>query len=137
MKHQPHFRLIFFIMLPALAALFLNFAPVEPPRWEHLGTRKVNYGLDRDEILVTVSEGRFDAIKLLVKHSPVNMHRVVIHFGNGMEQEVEVRNQIPAGGETRVIDIRGENRVIRKVVFWYDTKGLNDRRAVVELWGRH
>ena len=35
-----------------------------PPRWEKLGQRRVNYGLDRDEILVTAREGTFTALRL-------------------------------------------------------------------------
>lgn len=105
--------------------------------WEKLGERRVNFGLDHDEILVTRTEGNFTAIKIMVKRAPVNFHRLVIHFGNGGLQEVELRNEIPAGGETRVIDIKGGDRIIRKVVFWYDTKNRADIRAEIELWGRH
>lgn len=125
----------------AIAALAMSFslpnAAIQPPRWEKLGERKVNYGVDRDEIVVTAAEGRFTAIKLMVKRSPINLHKVAIHFANGGVDEVEVRNDIPAGGETRVIDINGGRRVIQKVVFWYDTKNRANDRAVVELWGRH
>lgn len=105
--------------------------------WEKLGQRKVNYGLDKDEILVTAREGRFTAVKIMVKKSPINLHKAVIHFRNGSKQEINVRANIPAGGETRAVDIRGGKRIIQKVVFWYDTKGIQDKRAVVELWGRH
>jgi len=44
---------------------------------------------------------------------------------------------MPAGGETRVIDLRGRRRAISKVVFWYDTKGIAENKATVDLWGRH
>lgn len=105
-------------------------------RWEMLGQRKVDRKVDRDEILVTAREGVFRKIKLIVRRSPINMHRCVVHFRNGDTQNVELRNNIPAGSSTRVIDIEGNRRIIAKVVFWYDTKGLQDK-AVVELWGRH
>ncbi len=108
-----------------------------PPRWEKLGERKVNFAADRDEILVTASEGRFTALKILVKKGRINMHKMVIHFGDGTEQEVETRDEIRAGGESRVINLEGNRRVIRKVVFVYDTKNFADQRAEVELWGRH
>lgn len=108
-----------------------------PPRWEFLGQKKVDYGLDRDEIYVTAKEGAFTKVKLIVRKSGINLHRVVIHFGNGGTQEVQVRNNLSAGSETRVIDINGGKRVIKKVVFWYDTKNYADRKAVLELWGRH
>lgn len=108
-----------------------------PPRWEKLGERLVNYGLDRDEILVTAREGSFNAIKLMVRRSGINIQRCVVHFGNGSTQEVDLRASIPGGGESRVIDINGGQRVIQKVVFWYDTKNFANDRAVLELWGRH
>lgn len=105
--------------------------------WELLGVKKVDYALDRDEVLVTAREGRFTGLKVRVKHSPINLHKISIHYGNGEVDEIEVRNNIPAGGETRVIDLPGNKRIIQKVVFWYDTKNLARGKAVVELWGRH
>jgi hypothetical protein len=110
---------------------------IEPPRWEKLGQRKVNYGLDRDEIFVTARDGRFSKIKLRVKNGGLNMHRCVIHFANGSKQNVEMRNNLAPGSETRVIDINGGRRVIKKVVFWYDSKNWSQKKAVVALWGRH
>lgn len=111
---------------------------IHPPKWEKLGQRKVNYKLDRDEIMVTARDGRFSAVKLKVRKGGVNMHKMTIHFGDGTVQNVNLKNKIPAGGATRVVDLKGKKkRVIRKVVFWYDTKNLANRKAVVELWGRH
>lgn len=62
---------------------------------------------------------------------------MVVHYGNGEKQELEVREEIQKGGESRVIDIKGNRRVILSVDFWYDTKGLINDKAIVELWGRH
>lgn len=107
------------------------------PRWEKLGQRNVNHKLDRDEIYVTGKEGRFTALKLKVEKSAINLHKVTIHYHNGRPQELNIRQSLRAGGETRVLDLPGNRRVITKVVFWYDTKGLQKRRGRVELWGRH
>jgi hypothetical protein len=106
-------------------------------QWEQLGTRTVSFGLDRDEIAVTAREGFFTALKLKVDRSALNMHKMVIHFGDGTTQDVEMRNTFRAGDESRAIDLSGNRRVITKVVFWYDTKNNRKARAVVELWGRH
>lgn len=111
--------------------------PAAPPRWEKLGERKVNYGLDRDEIIVTASEGRFTALKFKVEKGGINLHKVVVHFGNGSTEELELRNEIPGGGESRVLDLPGNKRIIQKVVFWYDTKNFANQKAHLELWGRH
>ena len=107
-----------------------------PPRWEKLGERNVNFRVDRDEILVTASEGRFTALKIKVRKGVLNLHKMVVHFGDGSEQEIETRDEIRAGGESRVINLEGNRRVIRKVVFVYDTKNFADQKAEVELWGR-
>ncbi len=127
---------IFSFVLSAHAARDINPC-VQPGAWELLGTRTVKYGLDRDEISVTAREGFFTALKIKVNRSALNMHKMVIHFGDGSNEEVAVRNNFKAGQESRVIDLPGNRRVITKVVFWYDTKNLKKSRAVVELWGRH
>lgn len=106
-------------------------------RWEVLGTRTVKYGLDRDEILVTRQEGFFTGLKIKVLRSALDMHKMVVHFGDGTTQDIELRNNFKAGQESRVIDLAGNRRVITKVVFWYDTKNYKNTKAVVELWGRH
>lgn len=128
-------KMVFLALFATLAASFTLHQ--ESAGWELLGMRKINYGLDRDEIIVTRAEGTFNAIKLRVKRSPINMHKLVVHYGNGETHEVELRNNFAAGSESRVIDLPGAQRVIKKVVFWYDTKNLAGRKGVIELWGRH
>ncbi|MFN4255720.1 MAG: hypothetical protein ACK4Q5_12015 [Saprospiraceae bacterium] len=124
-------------LLLALAAVFtLNFT-TDRAGWERLGARRVNYGLDRDEIFVTAKDGIFTALKIKVKRGGINMHRLVVHYGNGQTDEIELRNNFAPGSESRVLDLVGNKRIIQKVVFWYDTKNIARRRAVVELWGRH
>lgn len=125
------------ILIAGMSFQLAPYATSAHAGWEFLGARKIDYRLDRDEILVTRAEGVFSAIKLKVRRSPINLHKVVIHYGNGEVDEIETRNNIRAGGETRVIDLPGNKRVIQKVVFWYDTKNLAARKGVLELWGRH
>ena len=132
----------FVVVISLLGFSFVSPLPQKelenhPPRWEKLGQKKVNYTVDRDEIYVTAREGRFTGIKLFVRKAPVNIHKFTVHFANGTTQNIAVRKIIPAGGQSRVLDIRGRRRVIKKVVFWYDTQGIQDRKGVVELWGRH
>jgi hypothetical protein len=122
----------------ALAVVAVTLVADAKPRWEKLGDRYVSRSTDRDEIKVTFKEGRFDAIKLHVLRRPVHFRDVKIHFGNGDVQDVQIRRQIPAGGETRVIQLKGDApRVIEKVVFWYTSRGRGRVQAEVELWGRH
>lgn len=103
--------------------------------WDLLGQRQVNDRADHDLITVTSSRGDFRRIKLTVQRAPVDFHRVVVHYGNGADQRIELRNTIPAGGESRVIDLEGGERVIRSVEFWYDANTIRGRRAQVRAFG--
>ncbi|MEZ4926342.1 MAG: DUF2541 family protein [Saprospiraceae bacterium] len=123
--------------LIAITSMSFTTLPTDTRPWELLGSRVVNYALDRDVIAVTAAEGLFTGIQVRVKRGPVNMHKLVIHYGNGESEEIELRENFRAGSASRVIDLPGNKRVIKKVTFLYDTKNLARKRAVVELWGRH
>ena len=109
------------------------------PGWERLGTREVKIRGERDTIPVTVKDGRFSKLKLKVLKNGVRFMDLKVHFGNGEVHDVAIRNLIPAGGETRVIDLPGRKRVIKKVVFTYRTDKMGRRaaRATVLLFGKH
>ena len=101
--------------------------------WDLLGTRQDP--ADHDIIAVSSSRGDFRRIKFSVQRASVDFHRVVVHFGNGSDQRVELRNTIKAGGESRAIDLEGNDRIIRSVEFWYDANTIRGRRAQVRLFG--
>lgn len=105
-------------------------------RWKLLGKQSVNKLIDHDTVSVGSQRGTFRRLKLRVRKVAVNFHRVVVHYARGADEALDIRQQIPAGGETRAIDLRGGDRVIRSVDFWYDSKGLLGREAIVELYGR-
>ena len=131
MRHSRKLRLLTLVL-----SLFVCAAAAEAaPRWKYLGSRTVKKGLDRDTITVTGLRGDFRRIKLKVSRTPVDFHRVVVHYRNGETEEIEVRQRIRAGGETRAIDLRGGERVIRRVEFWYDSHTIIGRRGIVTLFG--
>ncbi|MDP4263162.1 MAG: hypothetical protein Q8941_11600 [Bacteroidota bacterium] len=129
--------IVAFLLTPLLSFTTLKDPAPAFSKWEKLGERKVNFKADRDEIGVGRFEGFFDALQVKVKRGPINMFKMVVHFHNGETKEIELRNNFAAGSESRVIDLPGNKRVIDKVVFWYETKGFADSKAIVELWGRH
>ncbi len=121
--------------LLAIVVLY-NFTTTPTQEWVQLGSRKVNFGLDRDEIPVSYHEGTFTAIKLEVTDGGLNMHRCVIHFENGTQQEVPLRYEFARGTESRVIDLVGNKRFIKKIIFWYDSKNRQVNRATLTVFGR-
>ena len=102
--------------------------------WELLGERTVNHTMDHDQIDVGKQEGDFERIALRVQNAPVEFERVVVHFKNGDDQVVDMRDEIEAGGQTRAIDLPGDERIIKSVSFTYHTDERGER-AVVQLWG--
>ena len=65
----------------------------------------------------------------------VEFDRLLVVFRNGQTVEAQIREFIPAGGETRVIDLPGRNRVIARIIMYYTTRPGTLDRAEVEVWG--
>ena len=105
--------------------------------WERLGSRVVNYGLDRDVIAVGANEGGFTKLKVDVRGGAINMHRLVVEYGNGERDEIELRHNFSKGSGSRIIDLNGGKRIIKTITFVYDTKNLARKRAIVTVFGKH
>ncbi|MCC6132647.1 MAG: DUF2541 family protein [Acidobacteria bacterium] len=124
------------IALLLFVAFCLPALPAAAEKWVFLGQRHVNDKAERDTVEVTASEGTFEAIKLRVKRHAVRFYRVTVIYGAGTSDDLELRDVIPAGGESRVLDLRGGNRVIKRIEFAYEAKTLGRKGAVVEVYGR-
>src|ERR1051325_8863919 len=100
----------------------MTLAAVAQPRGERvfLGEAHVDGAADHDRIVVTAARGEYRAIQLRVENSAIRFDRIVVHFGNGASERLYIRRQIPAGSETRVIDLPGNRRVIDSVELWYE-----------------
>jgi hypothetical protein len=119
-----------FVIVICCSALF-----AQTPKWKLLGSREVTFKTERDVIPVGADEGVYKKVKLTVKKSGIHFKDMKVHFANGDIFDVKIRRVIPKGGETRVIDLPGNNRIIKKVVFWYESTKNRKKRAIVRLWG--
>jgi hypothetical protein len=126
-------RLLLILMTLMMTVCSLNGQGV---KWRFLGERAVNDKVDHDIIMVTATRGDMNALQIRVRGASVDFHRVVIVYGNGRRQEIELRHTIPARGNSRVIDLMGDDRVIKSVEFWYDANTIRGRKAIVRLYGR-
>ncbi|MCA9679000.1 MAG: hypothetical protein KC464_28475, partial [Myxococcales bacterium] len=103
--------------------------------WTMLGERVVNGRRDHDTIKVGAYEGRFDQIVLVVKDHDLELTKLKVTFGNGTKFEPEVRHTFREDSRTRVIDLPGNDRIIKKIDLTY--RNLERRgRATVQVWGR-
>jgi hypothetical protein len=103
-------------------------------RWEVLGQSHVDGRVDHDRIIVNRRES-FRALQLGVKGGAIEFQRVVVHFDNGADHQLDIRDRIPDRGKSRVIDLPGDRRRIRSVEFWYSKESWRSR-PYVNLWGR-
>ena len=120
------------------AVLLLSCSAVAlAQRWAYLGEANVDGAADHDNIVVTGSRGAFRAIMIRVQKAPIEFDRVVVHYGDGDSEPIHIRSRIPAGGQTRVIDLPGNRRIIRSVEFWYARASRSPRKPKVRLFGMH
>ncbi|MEZ9197454.1 hypothetical protein [Shewanella sp. 10N.286.54.B9] len=126
-------------LVKSVSALFLVLAvsiPATAAQWEKLGQRSVKRGVDKDVMHVTIANGGFRQLKIAVKKSPVNIKKIIVEYANGKRDELKLRSVISAGSESRLMDLRGGKRVIRKVTFYYETIERGRGKAIVTAWGR-
>jgi hypothetical protein len=92
--------------------------------------------MDHDRISVGNWRGRFQRIQIRVDRAPIEFQRVIVHYANGRSEEVNIRQRIPSGGQTRAIDLRGDERNIDSVEFFYARGGWRyGRTPRVRLYG--
>lgn len=104
--------------------------------WELLGRQTVGFIADRDVVQVGRQDGDFSKIQLRVKNNDIEILDLKVVYGNGQMDDISVRENIRAGGKTRVIDLKGGERFIRNVQLVYRSRPSFKGQAVVEVWGR-
>lgn len=126
----------------SVAAFALLFATVAAGAlaadrgWKLLGERTVTDGVDHDSIAVTAAEGDLEALQIRVRGRAVQFREVRVHYANGDEQVLELRDVIPAGGSSRVLDLAGDDRIVRRVEFRYDAQSAHGKKALIRLFGK-
>jgi hypothetical protein len=111
--------------------------PGAPGEWRLIGQTHATHSVDHDTIFVQGPFDNFRRIKFKVTDAPLNLYRMVVTYDNGVPDKIEVRQNIRKGGESRAIDLRGiGKRSVRKIEFWYETKGLLNGRADVTIFGQ-
>jgi hypothetical protein len=106
-----------------------------PGTWCVIGTTHATNAADHDAIVVKGSHDDFRKIKFRVKDAPLNLRRMIVTYDNGTKEDINTRDDIPKGGESRDIDLHGGQRSLKRIDFWYDTKGWMNGTADVTVYG--
>ena len=124
------------IALFMIAAANISYGQNLIKNWEPLGTRVIDYTLDHDVVSLKNSNEPFTALRVSVKGGSVNMHKATVHFANGDKQDIDFPHTLTPENDGQVIDLKGNDRVIEKVTFWYDTKATSTQKATIEVFGK-
>ena len=121
---------------PASAQKIVKPRAGGPGDWRLIGTTHANHTADHDALIVKGPFDDFRRIKFKVTDAPLQIQRLVVTYDNGVPDKLDVREDIAKGGESRAIDLRGAGkRSIRKIEFWYNTKGILNGKADVTVFG--
>ena len=121
---------------PAQAQQVVQPRAGQAGEWRLIGQTHADHAADHDVIIVKGPFDNFRRIKFKVTDAPLNMQHMVVTYDNGAPDRIDIRQNIPQGGESRVIDLRGiGKRSVRKIEFWYDTKGFLKGKADVTVFG--
>ncbi|UZD24227.1 hypothetical protein PBT90_12610 [Algoriphagus halophytocola] len=136
---------VFILLVTVFTFLSISYAEaqrVSTPRagrvgsWKVLGTVTASHSADHDVIVVKGPYDFFRRLKFKVTDSPLNMRKIIVRYDDGgRPEELNTRFEIPKGGESRIIDLKGGRRKLKSVEFWYDTKGILNGKAHVTLFG--
>jgi hypothetical protein len=124
--------LVLFILLTAWIAGAAQYSD----RWEHLGQRRVDFRDDHDQIDVGRSEGRFKQLEVRVKNAPIEISDMVVTFGNNETFRPKLRHTFAEGSGSRIIDLPGERRVIKRIDFNYKSIDRREGKGIVEVYAR-
>lgn len=139
-KSNKRLNLIQLISLIAVTVIIHAFSTPSSndearENWRLLGRVTAGHNGDHDVIHVDGSHDVFRKLKFKVENSPLNMQKMIVRYDDGAPENIEVRNEIPKGGESREIDLKGGKRKLKNVEFWFDTKGILNGKAEVILFG--
>ena len=137
MKMKTFFAAMTLLVMVSVTALHAQMSNLKAlDGWTLLGTRTVDYSLDRDVVTLTEGKDTYTSLKFIVKNGVLNMRKATIHFSNGDNQDIEFADELSKVNDGRKIDLIGNSRYIKKVTFWYDTKMDSNSKSTVELWGK-
>jgi hypothetical protein len=91
-----------------------------PGTWQELGTITVKSELNHDDV-VLAGFSEYRSIKLKAVDAPVKIVNMNVIWFDGKVDHLNVKFDLPAGGESKVIDLKGgrTTKKIRRVTIWY------------------
>lgn len=104
--------------------------------WDLLGERKIDFGLDKDELEV-LSNSSYTNLRFKVEGKRIKLYELKIVYRNGDKLDPTVNENIGVGEYSRIIDLGAEGKDIRRIEFKYRSTGsLFKGRAKILIFGK-
>jgi hypothetical protein len=125
-----------FIPLFVFAVLMYVAPLAHAENWVYLGQAHVDGQHDHDNIEVGKAAGRYRFLQIRIKNAPIEFDRIVVHYGDGEPEVLQVRDVIRRGGHSRAIALQGD-RFVKSFELWYGKARPNSVKPELTLWGQH
>lgn len=104
--------------------------------WELLGETKAGFIRETDVINVN-SRNQFTAIRFKVEAAEIKLSELGVFFEGGDKLSPAVDETIPAGKESRLIELAADGRTITKIELKYRTVGsIIKKKANILVFGK-
>jgi hypothetical protein len=124
------------ILLFVVALTFYVAPSANAANWVYLGQSHVDGQHDHDNIEVGKEAGRYRFLQIRVANAPIEFDHIVVHYGDGEPEVLQVRDVIRRGGHSRAIPLQGD-RFVKSFELWYGKAKPNSGKPEVNLWGQH
>jgi len=125
-----------FIPLFVFAVLMYVAPLAHAENWVYLGQAHVDGQHDHDNIEVGKAAGRYRFLQIRIKNAPIEFDRIVVHYGDGEPEVLQVRDVIRRDGHSRAIALQGD-RFVKSFELWYGKARPNSVKPELTLWGQH
>jgi hypothetical protein len=103
--------------------------------WHKIGEVTASFTMEKESIVVLGAD-KFKSIKLRVTDAQLELQSLMVYYESDEMEEISLKSNLKAGEETRVIDLKNNNKMLKKVVFTYKTvPNTLEEKARVELYG--
>lgn len=106
-----------------------------PRGWLLLGTQAVAMTRDLDTITIGREVGRFSRLALRVHEQAVDFDSLTIVYTNGQRDVMSIETTIPAGAQTKPIDLASDRFIDRIELTYVSKRNRENESAIVEVYG--
>ena len=127
--NRPPLWVATLISLLAAPSLFANGRI-----WDFLGYTQVDGSRDHGNIQIARRDYLFRTVQVRIAGDAIFFDHLVVHFGDGTDQEVMISGRISPAQKMYIIDLPAEGRVLESVELFY-FKEAWEHKPTVCLYG--